>query len=122
MITYFVVTYVIILVAVIGFQFALIFGAPWGRITQGGTTEGALPLTGRILAAISILLLIGMILSMISITVEWLHWPRWVGWATVVINFVMFVLNWITPSRDERKLWGPIATVILALSAGIMLW
>ena len=115
------IAYSIIIFAVICFQIALIFGAPWGRITQGGTHDGALPRKGRIIAAISIALLLFMILSMLSITGRWPNWPTWTGWVTVVINLIMCVLNWITPSRAERILWGPITTIIVTLSASIML-
>jgi hypothetical protein len=121
MVTNLSITYSIIIFAVICFQIALIFGAPWGRITQGGTHDGALPLKGRIIAAISIALLFFMILAMLSITGRWPNWPAWTGWVTVAINLIMCVLNWITPSRAERKLWGPITTMIVVLSASIML-
>ena len=42
--------YVLIIVFVVLFQLCLIFGAPWGQITQGGRYEGSLPLTSRVAA------------------------------------------------------------------------
>ena len=45
---------------VAAFQAALVFGAPWGEYTQGGGTSGALAASGRVLAAISCVLLIVM--------------------------------------------------------------
>ena len=42
--------YALIIVLVVLFQFCLIFGAPWGQITQGGRYEGPLPVTGRVAA------------------------------------------------------------------------
>jgi hypothetical protein len=116
------IVYSIIILGVICFQMALIFGAPWGRITQGGTHDGALPKQGRIIAAISIILLVAMICSIISMGGHWPHWPRWTGWLTVTINLIMCVLNWITPSVAERKIWGPITSVIVVLAASIMLF
>lgn len=43
--------YSAMLIGTIGFQVALIFGAPWGRITQGGAHDGPLALKGRLLLA-----------------------------------------------------------------------
>jgi protein-S-isoprenylcysteine O-methyltransferase Ste14 len=116
-----IIAYSIIILAVIGFQIALILGAPWGRITQGGAIDGALPLKGRIIAGISIFLLLGMIFAMSSIAGEWPLWPRWTGWVIVGINGIMCLLNWITRSQPERYIWGPITTAILSLALIIML-
>lgn len=116
-----IIAYSIIILAVIGFQIALILGAPWGRITQGGANDGALPSTGRVIAGVSIILLLGMIFAMTSISGEWPFWPRWTGWVTVGINGIMCLLNWITRSQPERYIWGPITTVILTLVLMIML-
>ena len=113
-----IIAYSIIILAVIGFQIALILGAPWGRITQGGAIDGALPSKGRVIAGISIILLLGMIFAMNSISGGW---PRWTGWLTVGINGIMCLLNWITRSQPERYIWGPITTVILTLALMIML-
>lgn len=111
--------YCAIIVGVIGFQVALILGAPWGRITQGGQVDGPLPLSGRIVAAVSIVLLVGMALAVLSADGRWPGWPSWTGWSAVAMNAVMMVLNWITPSPPERKLWGPITTVIFALAVAV---
>ncbi|WP_373237883.1 hypothetical protein [Cohaesibacter celericrescens] len=108
--------YCAIILGVIGFQVALILGAPWGRITQGGQVDGPLPRSGRIIAAVSIAILVGMALAILSADGRWPGWPSWTGWAVVAMNAVMMVLNWITPSTAERKLWGPITTVILVLA------
>ena len=50
--------YLTVCLCVIGFQIALIAGAPWGRITQGGQVDGALPMQGRVIAVVSIGLLV----------------------------------------------------------------
>lgn len=108
--------YCALILGVIGFQVALILGAPWGRLTQGGQVEGPLPQSGRMVAAASIAILVGMALAILSADGRWPGWPSWTGWLTVALNAVMMVLNWITPSPVERKLWGPITTVILLLA------
>lgn len=105
---------------VIGFQIALVLGAPWGRITQGGQTEGALPPSGRIVAAVSIAILIGMALGVLSARGHWPGWPFWTGWLAVAVNALSMVLNWITPSAAERKLWGPIMTFMFVIALSIV--
>ncbi len=111
--------YCLMILGVIGFQVALILGAPWGRVTQGGQTEGPLPRSGRGVAAVSILVLVGIALGVLSADGHWPGWPSWTGWAAVVVNAVSMVLNWITPSAAERKLWGPIMTVMLGLALAV---
>ncbi|MEL6960259.1 MAG: hypothetical protein AAGL89_15030 [Pseudomonadota bacterium] len=110
----------LILLAIIGFQVALIFGAPFGRLTQGGQIEGALPLAGRIVAALSIVILAAIALAMLSAEGRWPYWPRWTAWLGASVLAVSTVLNWITPSPAERRLWGPTLTVTLVLAITIL--
>ncbi|MBO6898592.1 MAG: hypothetical protein JJ868_14565 [Shimia sp.] len=105
---------------VIGFQFALIFGAPWGRITQGGTHEGALPLSGRIAAGISVFILLGMAFAITSAAGWWPQWPLWASWGALTVQGLSCVANWITPSQPERRLWGPITSLMLVTAGGIV--
>lgn len=111
--------YCALILGVIGFQVALILGAPWGRITQGGQIEGPLPRSGRFVAAVSIVILAGLALAILSADDRWPGWPSWTGWVAVAVNALMMVLNWITPSSAERKLWGPITTVTLVLAIAV---
>ena len=108
-------------VAIIFFQIALIGGAPWGRYTQGGQHDGALPLSGRVIALVSIPILIFMGLSIVSAAgFPGLGWPRWTGWVALGVQTLSMILNWITPSAPERKLWGPIMTVLAAMALVVM--
>lgn len=107
--------------AIIFFQIALIFGAPLGRYTQGGRHEGALPASGRLIAAFSILLLVFMAVSILSAAgFPGLDWPRWTGWVAFAVSCISCVLNWITPSDVERRVWGPIMSVVAALALVVM--
>ncbi len=112
--------YSAMILGVIGFQIALILGAPWGRITQGGQVEGPLPPSGRMVAAVSIAILMGMALAILSADGRWPGWPAWTGWMAVAVNALSMILNWITPSAPERRLWGPIMTVMFALAVAIV--
>ena len=109
--------YAALCLGVICFQIALILGAPWGRITQGGTIRVKLPASGRMIAFVSIFILAGMALAILSASGAWPNWPRWTGWVALAVQSLSMILNWITPSRPERLLWGPITTLMLALAA-----
>ena len=111
--------YSVLIVSVIGFQVALILGAPWGRLTQGGTVDGALPAKGRVLAGLSILVLAGMGGAAFSAAGSWPNWPAWTIWPALAVQALSCLANWITPSQPERRLWGPITTVMLAVLATI---
>ena len=108
--------YGLIVLAVIGFQCCLIAGAPWGALTQGGRHEGPLPPSGRFAAAVSVLLLAAMAAAVVSAAGFWPGWPAWTGWAALVVQALSTLLNWITPSRPERRLWGPVTLVMLGLA------
>ncbi len=107
--------YVVVVGSVILFQFCLIAGAPWGRLTQGGRFEGALPVSGRVAAVLSVLLLVCMGAGVFSAAGMAPYWPKWTAYAALIVQALSMMLNWITPSRAERLLWGPVTTVMLAL-------
>lgn len=115
--------YALFCLALVFFQIALIGGAPWGRVTQGGAHEGALPIKGRIVAALSIPLLLFMALAILSAAgFPGLGWPRWTAWAAVAVQLVSMILNWITPSRIERQIWGPVTTIMAAFALYVVVF
>ena len=102
------------------FQAALVFGAPWGEYTQGGASAGILPTSGRVVAAVSILILGAFAMGLMA-RVGWgpLRRAPWrlvslVGWASVVYAAIAVVLNTATPSARERAVWAPVSVVLLA--------
>jgi len=107
--------YIFITVLVIFFQSCLVFGAPWGEFTQGGRFKGTLPISGRVLAALSIPLLMFMALSIASVVGFIFEWDSWTAIATIALQGVTALFNWITPSRKEKLLWGPVTTVAFGL-------
>ena len=108
--------YVIVVGGVILFQFCLIAGAPWGRLTQGGRFEGALPISGRVAAGLSVPLLVCMGAGVTSAAGMAPHWSTWATYTALSVQVLSTILNWITPSRAERLLWGPVTTIMLALA------
>jgi hypothetical protein len=115
------VMYAVMCAGVIAFQFCLIGGAPWGRLTQGGQHPHALPGSGRVIAGISVVLLILMAGSILSAANIWVNWSPWMSWGALGIQSLSTLLNWITPSRSERLLWGPVTTAMLVMALLVML-
>ncbi|MEC7669852.1 MAG: hypothetical protein VXZ18_12145 [Pseudomonadota bacterium] len=113
--------YAVAIAGVIAFQIALIAGAPWGHLTQGGQVQGALPKSSRVIAAVSIPINLCMALAILSAAGFWPNWPVWTSWAALVLHGVVAVLNCITPSRAERRLWAPVTLIILLSAVLIVL-
>ena len=107
--------YLLITVVVIFFQICLSAGAPWGEFTQGGRNKGVLPKSGRLLAALSVPVLVFMGLSITSLISNAPNWEKWTVYVTMVVQGLTAVANLITPSRKERLLWGPVTTVAFLL-------
>lgn len=97
------------------FQLALILGAPWGHLTQGGQYQGALPLAGRAFAGVSILVLALMawIVAGRGGMVDEVF-PRWSIWVVIAYLVVAVLLHLLTPSAAERITWLPVIGVQLA--------
>jgi hypothetical protein len=113
--------YATAMLAIAFFQIALILGAPLGRYTQGGQHEGALPLSGRIIAAVSIPIVLFQGLAILSAAgFPGVGWPVWTGWVAFAVTGVSTVLNWITPSKPERAVWGPIMLVLSAMALVVL--
>lgn len=106
--------YMALLLGVVAFQVAVIVGAPWGHLTQGGRHLGQLPPRRRVVAGVSIALLLCMGAAIASFVGLGPSLPAWVGWAVVAVQALSTLANWATPSAAERRLWAPINTLMLA--------
>ena len=100
------------------FQLCIVMGAPWGHLTMGGRWPGVLPLQGRLLSALSILVLALMALivaeqgGLVS-----LSFPQWAIWAVLAYLALAILMHIATPSSAERRLWLPI---ILAMTTAAL--
>ena len=112
--------YVLILGAVVIFQLCLIFGAPWGKYTQGGRYKGTLPINGKIAAGFSIPILIFLGASISSAAGLMPFWERWTAYVAIAIQSLNTILNWISPSRKEKLLWGPVTSLLLLFAAYVV--
>jgi hypothetical protein len=105
---------------VVAFQVALALGAPWGRYAMGGAFPGRFPPPMRVAAVVQALL-IGLlavaVLSAAGLVVPdvALAFP-WLAWVAVVVSALAVVLNVISRSAGERRIWVPVAAVLLVSS------
>ena len=115
-----------LLCVVAAFQAALLLGAPWGEYTQGGGTSGTLTTSGRIAAAVSCVLALGMAGAILSRVGRGplrrlpVRVTTVLAWFTTVYAVVGVVLNLITRSTAERALWAPVSILLLGLVAFVM--
>jgi len=110
---------------VIAFQVALVGGAPWGELTQGGGVSGALAAPARVVAAVSALLLLAMAF-VVRARAGLLTAPRACRlarfvWLVVAYCALGVVANAATPSAAERRLWLPVVLVMLICSLRVAL-
>lgn len=107
----------------IAFQFALAAGAPWGAWAMGGRFPGRLPPAMRF-AAVGQALILGLLAVVVLARAGLVHtgWEGgWRGWAVVAFSAVSLLMNLATPSKVERRLWAPVALLLLASSLTVAL-
>jgi hypothetical protein len=105
--------------SVIAFQVALALGAPWGEYAMGGRFRTFPPRmrVAAVVQAVVLALLAVIVLSAAGVVVPALTDGRpWLAWVPVAISAVSLVLNLITPSARERRIWAPIGAVMLVSS------
>lgn len=119
------VIYALLTLIVVGFQLALALGAPWGAYSMGGAFPGSFPPAMR-LAAVAQAILLGLMATVVLsraglVLPGWSQAAGWLTWAIVAFVAVSVVLNTITPSAGERRLWVPVTLVLLASSLTVAL-
>jgi hypothetical protein len=112
--------FALVAVGVVAFQFALALGAPWGSYAMGGGSPGRFPPPLRVAAvvqgvligllAVAVLSAAGLVLPDLAVTLPWLIW------VAVVVSALAVVLNAISRSAGERRIWVPVAAVLLVTS------
>jgi hypothetical protein len=119
------IVYALATAVVVGFQVALAAGAPWGEYAMGGRVSGRFPPPMRLAA-----LLQAVILGLLALVVldaagivglGWTVALPWLAWVPVVVSALSALLNAITPSRVERRLWLPLGLVLLVSSLAVAL-
>ncbi|MEO8510735.1 MAG: hypothetical protein ABI534_05785 [Chloroflexota bacterium] len=105
---------------VVAFQFGLALGAPWGAYAMGGAFPGRYPPRMRVAAVVQagvLLLLAAIELASANVLLPSIAAPlRWTVWLPVVVSALGVVLNAISPSAGERRIWVPVTLVLLVSS------
>lgn len=106
----------VIALGVVGFQVALVAGAPWGEYAMGGQNKGTLPTRLRISSGISAVFMLaqsGHYLAQAGVLTPLLDstWNNVANWAWFAFTVIGLVLNSITRSKKERNLWVPVLLV-----------
>lgn len=105
---------------VVAFQLALALGAPWGAYAMGGAFPGRFPPPLRIAAVVQAVV-IGL-LAVVVLSDAGLVLPDmaaafpWLVWITVAVSALAVVLNSISRSAGERRIWVPVAMLLLVSS------
>lgn len=102
---------------VVAFQLCLAAGAPWGAYAMGGRYPGRFPPALRTAAVVQAVLLA--VLAAVVLVRAGVLRPdlaaaaRWPAWGAVAVSGLALAMNLATPSRGERRLWAPVAAVML---------
>ncbi|WP_249911388.1 hypothetical protein [Paenibacillus amylolyticus] len=105
---------------VILFQFALAAGLPWGEYAMGGKFPGKYPISMRFACIVQIAILAFM--GIIVLSKAGLLWPQWSVFAETAIWFIVAylvlgtILNLITRSVWERRIWESVTLLMLISS------
>jgi len=103
------------------FQFALVFGAPWGELTLGGRYRGALPLAVRVVPAATGVLMLGFAAIMLARAglafADFDKGAAQLAWFVVAYFGLGVAANAATKSVRERRVWLPVAVVMMAAGA-----
>lgn len=119
------IAFAILVAGVVAFQVALALGAPWGSYAMGGAFPGRFPPRMRAAALVQAALLAltaAIVLSRAGMILPaWSEAAGWLIWGVVAIALVAVILNAISPSAGERRIWVPVALVMLACSLAVAL-
>jgi hypothetical protein len=106
--------YALLALVVILFQLALALGAPWGHLAMGGRYPGRFPPRMRIAALVQACLLLLFAVAVLGRAgVVSPPPPPVLVRIVVAVSTLSAVLNLITPSIPERRIWGPVALAML---------
>jgi hypothetical protein len=115
----------IVTLGVIAFQIALALGAPWGAYAMGGAFPGRYPPRMRVAAA-GMAALLGLLVLIVLSSAGLIVVPMLSGlpsliWLVVAFSAVSVVLNAASRSAGERRIWVPVALVMLVSSLVVAL-
>lgn len=118
------VVFTLAIAGVVGFQIALAMGAPWGAYAMAGKFPGRFPPAMRVAAVVQAALLglmAAVVLSRAGVVLTSWAFVSWSIWVVVAFTALSTVLNAISPSAGERRIWVPVTVLLLAASLTVAL-
>ena len=114
--------FVVAAVAAIAFQLALAAGAPWGAYAMGGRVAGRFPPPLRVAAVVQagVLALLAVVVMARAGLLD-LVLDSWGIWVVVAFSGLSLAMNAASRSAGERRLWVPVASVMLVSSLVVAL-
>ena len=112
--------FAVVTLGVIAFQIALALGAPWGAYAMGGAFPGRYPPRLRVAAVIQAIVLV--VVAVVVLSAAGLVLPEladgfpWLIWVVMGLTALGVVLNAISRSAGERRIWVPVTLVLLLSS------
>jgi hypothetical protein len=117
--------FAIVTFGAIVFQIALALGAPWGRYAMGGAFPGRLPTAMRVAAVVQAVVIGSLAMVVLAhaglVDIPVVRDLPWLIWVAVAFSAVSLVLNAISRSAGERRIWVPVALVMLGSSLVVAL-
>jgi hypothetical protein len=110
----------ILIAIVIIFQISLAAGMPWGSYAMGGKFPGKYPPVMRLASLFQVIILA--LLASIVLSKSGFMFPDWylfaksAIWFVVVFSVIATILNIITRSKWERRIWAPVSLLLLITS------
>jgi len=109
-----------LILIVILFQLALACGVPWGTFAMGGAFSGTYPPMMR-LATLGQVIFLALAALVVLTKADLLvsTWNELAGmtiWLVVLLVAVSTVLNLISKSKWERRIWVPVTLLLLLTS------
>ena len=105
---------------VVAFQIALALGAPWGAYAMGGAFPGRYPPPMRVAAIVQAVVMAFIAIVVLSaaglVTTDLAVAFPWLIWIVVAFSALAVVLNAISSSAGERRIWVPVAVVLFTSS------
>ncbi|OMF67956.1 hypothetical protein MKY66_07975 [Paenibacillus sp. FSL R5-0766] len=117
------IVFTVLILIVILFQVALAVGVPWGEYAMGGKFPGKYPVSMRFACIVQIAILAFM--GIVVLSKSGLLLPGWSSFSDIAIWFIVgylvlgTILNLITRSVWERRIWAPVT--LLMLITGIII-
>lgn len=110
---------------VVAFQVGLALGAPWGAWAMGGSVPGRFPPRLRVAALAQGILLAGLAAIVLAraeiIRLTIVDDLPSLVWLAVGFSAVGLVLNSISRSAGERRIWVPVSAVMVGASLVVAL-